>query len=324
MQDASLVVYCDPMPGGRFSLPYVPQGNFRIRLSADGFRLTVTNVQSVANRIQTLDRVVLKNDYLDSNLTNKQIVVDYADTNTRFILGSGTLLDQFSLDITVVDMTAPQESDVLRNRLVLAPPDATVLGCFRFDIKDRLNVSVPGVGVGGDGIVQLHYMTTNLNLPLGSGTWQEDKLGIWYWKETTLEWVPVGGLVDPVRQTVSAKVNYLHNYYAVLSVRPEAAAQQIYNVKASPNPFTPGRGGDNSAKLKLTFSFSKEHPTYTVTIYNMRGQKIREFTRDGTYRQGEVFWDGRHENGFALPGGVYLYQIRAGGETFTGSVLVLK
>jgi len=224
----------------------------------------------------------------------------------------------------VVDMTIGQETDVTRNRLVLAPADATVLGCFRFDIRDRLNVSVPGVGVGGDGIVQLHYMTTNLNLPIGAGTWQEDKLGIWYWKETTSEWVPVGGLVDTVKKTVSAKVNYLHNYYAVLSVRPEAAAQQIYNVKASPNPFTPGRGGDNSAKLKLTFSFSKEHPTYTVTIYNMRGQKIREFTRDGTYRQGEVFWDGRHENGFALPGGVYLYQIRAGGETFTGSVLVLK
>lgn len=76
--------------------------------------------------------------------------------------------------------------------------------------------------------------------------------------------------------------------------------------------------------MKLTFSFNQAHAEYSVAIYNMRGQRVREFKRDGGYRQGEVFWDGRNADGFRLPGGVYLYQIRAGGQVFSGTVLMLQ
>jgi len=326
--DGSLVnkplqTYTDPSAGGNFSIDYVPGGAYRIRLTSDGFRTTITNFTSLSNVIVTLPTMSLKNATLDSDGVNNQMVVDYNDTNTRFILPSGKLLDQFSLDISVVDMTTPQETDVKQSKVIKNINATSTLGCFYFSIKNNLAVEESGIGLGGDSTLVLHYTTSNLNLPLGS-EWEEANLSIYYWKDSTEEWIPVGGIVDAAANTISARINFLHNYYAVASIKPDAAANAIYNVKASPNPFTPGRGSEQSAKVKITFSFNQSYDKYTIAIFNMRGQQVKYFERDGTYKQGEVFWDGNHENGFGLPGGVYLYQIKAGDQVFTGTILLLK
>ena len=49
-----------------------------------------------------------------------------------------------------------------------------------------------------------------------------------------------------------------------------------------------------------------------LTIFNMRGQKIRTLV-DGQYGAGyhSVRWDGKDESGNAAASGVYVYQFRA-------------
>lgn len=319
----TLQTYSEPSLQGTYSLGYVPAGTHRIRFSSEGFRITLTNFTFLSNQNQVVPTISLKNALFDSDGSGSQMVIDYNDTNTRFILPAGSLLDQFSLDISVVDMDEPQENDVQENENVKNVNNTDSLGCFHFSIRNQQDDSPTGTGLGGDATLILHYTTSNLNLPLGS-EWDEQNLAIYYWKPTTKEWVAVGGLVDTDNDLIKAKVNYLHHYYAVLSVDPANITGAVYNVKASPNPFAPGRGEEATAKVKLTFSFKDPQPTYEVKIYNMRGQLIRSFERNGEYRQGEVFWDGKDSNGFRLAGGVYVYQIKAGDQVFTGTVLMLR
>ncbi|MCK4906655.1 MAG: hypothetical protein KAS64_03845 [Spirochaetes bacterium] len=323
----SLVTYSDSAGGGTYSINYVPENTpantYALRFTAEGFKVTLTNFTIVSNQILGFSTQTLNNSLLNASSVNKQVVMDYNDTNTRFTVPTGGVLDQFSLDIGVVDMNTWQEDNVLINNYVKKINDSSMLGCFKFTLKDQNGTEVVGEGLSKDAVIQLHYTTSGLNLPIGTG-WEEDNLAIFYWKDTTRKWIPIGGTVDKNKQIVSAKISYLHNYYSVMSVNPEASAKAIYNVIASPNPFTPGRGGDNSSKVKITFSLKDSQEKYTVSIFTLRGKRVKFFERDGTYRQGEVFWDGKDDNGFNIGGGVYLYQIKAGDKVFTGSILLLK
>ena len=320
--DKSLQTYTDSSDGS-YAINYVPEGLYRIRLSAEGFKTVITNITVVSNEVITIPQLTMRNALLDADSANQQIVMDYNDTNTRFVMEQDGLLGQFSLDISVVDMTDPMETDVQTSSVIKNLSATGALGCFSFELFNTAGSLVDGMSLADDATLVLHYTTTGLNLPVGTD-WNADDLAIYYWKESTGDWVPIGGVVNATAQTVSAKVNYLHRYYAVLSMSANADAKPIYNVVASPNPFTPGRGGENNSNIKISFSFSSPHTTYTVTIYNLRGRKVREFKRDGSLAQGEVYWNGTGTNGFGLPGGVYIYQIKAGGQVYTGSVLMLK
>lgn len=328
-QNKSLLTYSEPTAGGAYYLEYLPPGEYRLRYSSTGFQKIVTNVTLTANEKIEFPQVSLRNSLLDSGVNSEQMVVNYEDTNTRFILPENGMIDQFGLNISIVDMSAAQQAAVQSASSVLQPGDVSSLRCFKFDIFNRLGSSLSGLGIGGDGKLVLNYSNMNLQIPIYENTatpddWQSSQLAVYYWKAATSTWVPIGGTVNQSGGVVTAKVNYLHDYYALLAVNPGVAAKKIYNVTATPKVFTPGHGDESVNTMKLTFSFSQPHQTYTVSIFDMRGRLVRKFVRDGSYSQGEVFWDGKDENGFKLAGGVYLYQIKAGGEIFTGTVLMLK
>lgn len=85
---------------------------------------------------------------------------------------------------------------------------------------------------------------------------------------------------------------------------------------ANPNPF--------SEATDIFYTLSAEDDVQ-VEIYNATGQLVKSFeigTQDaGTHN---MRWDGTYENGAAVPGGVYLYRIEAGGEAVTGRLVLLK
>jgi hypothetical protein len=69
-----------------------------------------------------------------------------------------------------------------------------------------------------------------------------------------------------------------------------------------PNPFNP----------ETTISYQLSHSGYCyLKIFNLQGQLVRtlvsENQESGRY---SVVWDGRDDNGFTLPSGVYIYQLR--------------
>ena len=57
-------------------------------------------------------------------------------------------------------------------------------------------------------------------------------------------------------------------------------------------------------------------------VYDVTGVKI------GTLRAGPdastLLWDGKNESSTVVPGGIYIYQITAGGKTVNGSVVVAR
>jgi hypothetical protein len=104
---------------------------------------------------------------------------------------------------------------------------------------------------------------------------------------------------DPVLTEVSAEV-------------PEAfALQQNY-----PNPFNP----------TTTIPFQVVEPSQvTLVVYDMLGRRVTVLV-DGALTAGtyEAVWDGRSAAGMMLPGGVYVYRLRAGAYEQTRVMTLLK
>ncbi len=83
-----------------------------------------------------------------------------------------------------------------------------------------------------------------------------------------------------------------------------------------PNPFNPS----------TTIIYQLARPAHvTLTIWNIRGQKIRTLVEEtkprGTY---EVKWDGKDEQGLVVPAGLYFYRLQAGGFSMTRRMILLK
>jgi hypothetical protein len=278
-----------------------------------------SNQTAIANRVLTLSELTLVYGKLNYQAIGYQEVVCAADPETKLIVPPGTLFEGFTVNINIVDMTDPQETNAAANPLIGTPADTSVLTAFQFLMLDREDRVVNENGFKADVELVFRFHAA----AIAAQGWDTERLAIFYWKPTTREWIPVGGTVDPATGTIRARVGYLHGYYAVMQLGRDSN-KAIRNVVASPNPFTPGRGTAESARVKLSFSFNQPYPTYEVKIFNMRGQMVYQRKHDGSYAQGEVFWDGSNLEGFRVPGGVYVYQVIAGDNVFSGSILVLR
>jgi len=282
-------------------------------------QFTLSNQLGVINTVSTIANITLRYDKLNYLALGEQQVYCPADGVSHLVVPPDSLFSGVGVNISIEDFSATHITATLNNSQIENPLSGADLDLFHFEITDSTNGAITENGMKGDVTLVLHYdeaaMTTQ--------GWDEADLAIYYWKQTTGEWVMVGGTVDVTADTVSANVSYLHSYYAVMG-KDNIKTTAIKNVKASPNPFTPGRGGSEFSNMKLSFSFDKAYAKYEVKIYDLKGRLVRKFSRDGSYAQGEVFWNGKDDNGFNIAGGVYLYQIHAGDNVFTGSVLVLK
>ena len=314
-----------PPSSGPYSIVVLPasgelQTNDNVLISPVNYQsVTISNVTAVQNTATLISNIYLKYSRLSDQAPGRQEICSPEDPLTRLLVPAGTLFAGVTVNIGLGTMNLDQQTSAAAAELNNAPTDASTLRVFTFTMSDLHDLSVSEHGFKGDLEISLHYEPTNIS----SQGWNESDLAIYYWKDSTKEWVLVGGLVDSGGDTVTAKVSYLHAVYTVMS-RSAQSSKAIRSVQASPNPFTPGRGASACSTMKLTFSFNKPYSGYTVKIYNLRGRLIRTIKGSGEYAQGEVFWDGKAESGFYVRGGVYLYQIYAGTHVFTGSVLLLK
>jgi parallel beta-helix repeat protein len=87
-----------------------------------------------------------------------------------------------------------------------------------------------------------------------------------------------------------------------------------------PNPFNP------STTIGLHLAGApgiKQH--VQLTVYDLRGRRVKELVNSefapGTHK---VHWDGRDERGRSVASGIYLYTLKAGEESFTRKMMVLK
>lgn len=96
---------------------------------------------------------------------------------------------------------------------------------------------------------------------------------------------------------------------------------KVYSLSQNyPNPFNP------STTIAFEIPGNPEaHPITRLTIYDVRGRRVRNLI-DSSFEPGryEVNWDGRDDRGQSVASGIYLYTLKAGGETLTRKMTVLK
>ena len=82
-----------------------------------------------------------------------------------------------------------------------------------------------------------------------------------------------------------------------------------------PNPFNP------ATKIAFTMPVSSD---YSISIYNIAGQIIREYSGHADAGTIEVVWDGTDQNGSRVATGLYFYKASAAGYSGVKKMLLLK
>jgi hypothetical protein len=86
-----------------------------------------------------------------------------------------------------------------------------------------------------------------------------------------------------------------------------------------PNPFNP------STTIAFDVPSNGAGETVTLTVYDIRGRLVSTLVeRELEPGHHTVSWNGRDERGRAVSSGIYLYTLRAAGETFTRKMTVVK
>ncbi len=92
-------------------------------------------------------------------------------------------------------------------------------------------------------------------------------------------------------------------------------AKLITELRAYPNPF--------QEEVNLSFNLSQEEKT-TIEIFNIQGKRVHtllsEIAPRGEHR---ILWDGKDQNGQAVPAGIYLIRLRSG-KTLINKKVVLQ
>ncbi len=89
-------------------------------------------------------------------------------------------------------------------------------------------------------------------------------------------------------------------------------------VFAYPNPYVVGNG-----YLRFRFESGSDGPVQ-VRIFSFGMEPVRTLDVAGRAGSNDVLWDGRADDGGRVATGVYVYTVEAGGETFSGRLIVVN
>ena len=123
----------------------------------------------------------------------------------------------------------------------------------------------------------------------------------------------IGGTIKD--NAITARINHLGTFEIVLS---EPVKKKITHGWAAPNPFTPNGSGDGTDRTIFHVATQDNNIQFTIKIFDLNGRLVRILENNNN------IWDGRDEHRRVVEGGLYIYQIRAGEEVISGTVVVVK
>lgn len=140
-----------------------------------------------------------------------------------------------------------------------------------------------------------------------------------YWNNGR-KWLKLGSTVDTTNTNVTTYARHSGSYQLRL-------VQQGLDVQANsvyPRTITP-----NGDRINDKVFFFYENPTdaeVSGTIYDMRSSKVADVQLSDIFAgtNSVLTWDGKDDSGSVVTGGIYLYKIKVGDETFTGTVVVAR
>jgi hypothetical protein len=110
--------------------------------------------------------------------------------------------------------------------------------------------------------------------------------------------------------------NILQGPSGVAESPPTARTYRFDLAQSIPNP--------TGSRALIRYELSKSGPA-ELSVYNVQGQRIATLT-SGSLSAGrhEVTWQGRDDAGRAVPNGVYLYRLNAGGESLSRRLVLVR
>ncbi len=307
---------------GKYKLTRIPAGNYRLEFSKQGvFKTDSTNIYVEGDKILYLPDYRLRNAPLSAGASGVQEVTCYDDMESYVVFPVSSLQEDFSVDIMKKMFTEEQKKNAMENKFVKRPSYSDNMYGYQLNLYNLKDTSIDGAVLNLDAVLYLKYDKAEIE----SRGWREDDLAIYYWDRigNNSRWVKVGGVVDKDRKYVSAKVSYIHGFYAVMG-KGEDKGGVIRNVAVRPKVFTPKDKEGYFGSVRLTFEFDKAYDKYEVRIYDLKGNLVKRFERTGSYTQGEISWDAKDNEGYPVKTGVYIYQIYAGNEKYSGTIIIAR
>ncbi|MCF7920630.1 MAG: T9SS type A sorting domain-containing protein [Candidatus Cloacimonetes bacterium] len=135
-----------------------------------------------------------------------------------------------------------------------------------------------------------------------------DDRGIYY---AWAEWHHEGNYYQAAngRDVYAQKIDFTAN-----GVNDEQLAKITSTLGIYPNPFNP--------EVNISWQITKVDQDAGLSIYNIKGQKVREF--EVSAKKGQITWDGRDTASQQCASGIYLIRMQNGSEKQTAKVLMLK
>ncbi|HOW28524.1 MAG TPA: carbohydrate binding domain-containing protein [Elusimicrobiota bacterium] len=219
-----------------------------------------------------------------------------SDGETSLTVPAGALRETVSITVAQADVTTLPSGAALGREQPFAAFTFSPDG-LRFDVPVTLTMRY--LDRDQDGFVEDSLTGANTTLA-------EASLKMFTWDGS--QWVPVGGIVDSARNTVTASITHFSTY----AVFPQAALtkdqirprEKIITPAGSPGVNDEARFGGSASGAKIEF-------------FDIHGRLIRRL-------ENQTSWDGRDFDGVIVESGVYLYNAEIDGQKVNGSITVAR
>jgi len=113
----------------------------------------------------------------------------------------------------------------------------------------------------------------------------------------------------------------LLNALLLLALLAAPAAAAFALTKVTPRVFSPAEGNPDVNRARFHFT-NPDAGEVTIRIFDIKGSLVRRNLDSES--AGVMYWNGRDQGGSMVRGGIYIYQIEAGEQVLTGTVVVAK
>ncbi|MFI5363340.1 MAG: gliding motility-associated C-terminal domain-containing protein [Elusimicrobiota bacterium] len=180
----------------------------------------------------------------------------------------------------------------------------------------------PSFTISSPGVLSLHYDVTSSSLvasAAAAGKPAAPSLSNTsvYWFNGT-NWVQLYGTLNTVSQTMTIQTKYFGRYELRTVERTGGFS---FNVGGVSNRFITPNGDRRNDNVVFTFD-NPNNSNVSAKIFDLRGRVVAGSLPRGPVSN-SLIWDGTSA-GRAVPGGVYIYQIQAEGQSFSGTLVIIK
>ena len=125
----------------------------------------------------------------------------------------------------------------------------------------------------------------------------------------------VMGIVAHFQNTAQITPRKLADFNPVSNDDPTLTPAQVSLIGNYPNPFNP--------ETTIQFQMETAAPAQ-VTIYNQKGQVVKDFTVQATQGINNLHWNGMDNGGKAVSSGVYYFRLKSGKYSSTKKMVLMK